>query len=317
MPPGRRGLPLRVTHWDTRPRRHRPRHPRGLVRGRKLRAFWASRPDALTRCGLESTRRRRQRCWVSPGSGHLDGRALPRYLSMKAGRGQGGTLGGGGLSGGRHRTSLPHGDLMRRPARVATLAALVAAGSFATSTQEAGAYSLLGTGCRYDPANDNDGLGIGFSSTNFHQGMRDATEDAAARWNAKAGTPAQFTIVSYSSSTRDLRVEFAYLGSGSGTPATLYYNCGSSHYTQDPRFEWNRSFTYPSSPGGYSLGQRRSVTGIHEIGHSYGMDHNQTSGCNTETAGLMFAPSRDKLESCGWKDPSNDDRDGAVDAHNG
>lgn len=199
--------------------------------------------------------------------------------------------------------------MAHRRIRKLGLAALVAGTSVAIVPDVASAYSLYGNNCRYDPKNDDDGLGIGFNSTNFNQARRDATEDGAARWNAKV-TP-QFTIVSYGSSTRDLRVDFSRLGAGGPVAQTTVW-CGTSYYTQDPRFEWNLDFTHPSPTF-----RRNSITAIHEIGHSYGLDHNFTSGCDTKTAGLMFTPSSSKYDECGWIDPTTDDVNGQIDAHNG
>lgn len=196
------------------------------------------------------------------------------------------------------------------------IATVVASGAVTVvGTDRASAYNLLGPGCRFDPNNDDDGLGIGFNGTNFHQLSRDATEDGAARWNYSGG-PATFTIVGYSSSTRDVRVTFENRGA-TGAPADIVLPCGSSHFTSDPNFRWNLDFKYPESPGGYSEFRRRSVTAIHEFGHSYRMDHNQAGGCDGNGAGLMYAPSRDKLEACGWDDPTTDDVKGAHDGHDG
>src|SRR3546814_15095047 len=77
-----------------------------------------------------------------------------------------------------------------------------------------GAHVALGAGCRFDPSNDNDGLGIGYSSTNLNAARRDSTSASAGHWNRKLdlynvnGVDPDLTIVSYSSSTREIRVEF-------------------------------------------------------------------------------------------------------------
>ena len=96
------------------------------------------------------------------------------------------------------------------------------------------AYNLFGQGCRYDPANDDDGLGIGFNTRGslYDSEEQLSIEHAASAWN-DAMTP-QFTVVSYGSSRRDLRVQWANLGSGVGGSLT---RCGSSHYRRDPLFK--------------------------------------------------------------------------------
>src|SRR3546814_2874064 len=48
-----------------------------------------------------------------------------------------------------------------------------------------GAHVALGAGCRFDPSNDNDGLGIGYSSTNLNAARRDSTSASAGLWNRK------------------------------------------------------------------------------------------------------------------------------------
>src|SRR3546814_20118481 len=42
-----------------------------------------------------------------------------------------------------------------------------------------GAHVALGAGCRFDPSNDNDGLGIGYSSTNLNTTRPDSTSASA------------------------------------------------------------------------------------------------------------------------------------------
>jgi len=174
----------------------------------------------------------------------------------------------------------------------------------------ASVYTLYGQGCRYDPANDNDGLGIGFDTGGS---LYDATERlsiefAASDWN-NAMAP-QFTIVSYSSSKRDLRVQWANLGSSTGGSLTRW--CGSDHYTQDPRFRWGANATYYSSTEG-----RRQAIAIHEIGHSYGVTHTTTPGCTDSSDTLMHSDPVGKYDLCGWGAPRPDTVSGATAAHNG
>jgi len=176
--------------------------------------------------------------------------------------------------------------------------------------REAAAYNLEGPGCRYDPKNDDDGLGIGFNSSNFNQAMRDSTVDAAARWNAKM-VP-QFTLVSYGSSTRDLRVEFGTLPSNVGAQTTFWCSASANHYTKDPLFTWNIAQGYY-----VSTGPHRTAIGVQEIGHSYGVAHNNSSSCDVKVGGLMYPDPVLKHDTCGWVDPTTDDVNGAVDAHNG
>lgn len=203
----------------------------------------------------------------------------------------------------------------RRRGICGTLLALGVAASLAVTpllalrtTTPTSAYVLLGSNCRFDPDNDDDGLGIGYDYVvNYNASRADSTRTAAARWNA--GTTPQFTEVNYASSTRDVRVEFAYLG-GMGPVATTTYWCGSGHYSQDPRIRWNLDVTQPTIA-------KQDVTGVHELGHTYGLDHNGTFNCTAWSAGLMYSPSAGIHDLCCWSWPTYDDLAGQVDAHNG
>ena len=176
--------------------------------------------------------------------------------------------------------------------------------------RSAGAYTLLGEGCRYDPDNDDDGLGIGFQKDNdlYDEDEELAIQYAASAWNG-AMDP-QFTIVSHSSFDRDLAVRWANLGPNVG--GALTYGCGSDHYWTDPvfRFGANATFYTPTM-------RRRKAIAIHEIGHSYGLQHNNTSGCNSSTASLMHVYPVSKYDLCGWHRPTQDSVDGATAAHEG
>lgn len=185
--------------------------------------------------------------------------------------------------------------------------ALVAALTIPAAT--ASAYVLYGQGCRYDPVNDNDGLGIGFDTGGslYDSTERLSIEYAASDWNS-AMTP-QFTVVSYGSSTRDLRVQWSNLGVNTGGSLTRW--CGSDHYTQVPRFQWGANATYYSTSEG-----RRQAIAIHEIGHSYGVAHDTTTGCGSG-ANLMYSDAVGKYDLCGWGAPRTDTVNGATAAHNG
>jgi hypothetical protein len=188
----------------------------------------------------------------------------------------------------------------------------VAAGVLCVPTA-ANAYVMFGKGCRFDPDNDNDGLGIAFNtgSGSYNATERQRTEWAAADWNNKM-TPT-FTIVSpYSSNKRDVGVDWAALGTNVG--ASMTKPCGSDHYTQDPIFKWSTNATYYSK----TQGQQVAVA-VHEFGHAYGLNHNQTGGCNQTVgnAGLMYSDAVGKHNSCGWANPTDDDAAGATRAHNG
>lgn len=182
--------------------------------------------------------------------------------------------------------------------------------SIPVMVESANAYTLFGTGCRYDPSNDDDGLGIGIKTDDplYDTGEKISTENGALGWN-QVMTP-QFMMVSYGSPTRDLRVEWQDLGINVG--GQLSYSCGSDHYTADPLFEWGANATYYSSTSG-----RRIAIAEHEIGHSYGLDHNNTAGCNGNTAGVMYTDAVAKYNLCLWSIPTADDTNGAIDAHNG
>lgn len=212
-----------------------------------------------------------------------------------------------------HEASSVAASTSRRRIIYGTVAVAIAAGVLCVPTS-ASAYVLRGTGCRFDPKNDDDGLGIAFNTgaSGYNATERLRTEYGASDWNNKM-TPS-FTIVSsYGSDKRDVGVTWSPLGETVG--ASMTKPCGSSHYTQDPIFTWSSNATYYSKTQG-----RQVAVAVHELGHAYGLAHNNTSGCNQTVgnAGLMFhdvVGPYGKYNECGWANPTDDDVAGANDAH--
>ena len=178
------------------------------------------------------------------------------------------------------------------------------------STYSASAYSTDTPNCRFDPANDDDGLGVGILTSDSMYDLNQAfsTTSGANAWNTNM-VP-QFTSVSYSSSTRDVRVEWENLGANVSGRTTTW--CGVSYYSADPLFEWGANATYYAT----SINRRKAIA-IHELGHAYGLNHNNTTGCYPTIAGLMYTDPVSKTNLCGWIYPTTDDVNGAIDAHNG
>lgn len=198
---------------------------------------------------------------------------------------------------------------MRRAVLLVILISGVAGLGTVITGQGAFGYNLHPSGCRYDPTNDDDGLGIAFSSNNYNTQRVGATVSAAGTWNYWV-TP-QFTLVTWGSSQRDLKVEFHYLGAGGGVAQTqLPCNLFFGYYDADPTLKWNLDITHYYT-------NELEITGIHEIGHSYGVNHNMDSSCNGNLAGLMYTPSVNKFYACSWPSPTVDDILGQVDSHNG
>jgi hypothetical protein len=204
-------------------------------------------------------------------------------------------------------------DLMSRR-QIVLLAFAVAVGTLGPSVvavSQADAYVLLGHGCRYDPSNDDDGLGIGFNTAaagyNSDENLR--TQFAASDWNARM-VP-QFTIVSYGASTRDLAVTWAPLGTNVGAQTSI--PCGIDHWTADPVMTWSTNATYYLP----KTANNQTAIAVHEIGHSFGLAHNNNTSCTGSIAGLMYTDAVAKYNTCHWITPTTDDVTGATHAHNG
>jgi hypothetical protein len=180
----------------------------------------------------------------------------------------------------------------------------------------ASAYTPIGQGCRFDPSNDDDGLGVGIGTTNATTAKTQSTRVAQGYWNRKldlygvAGP--DFTDVTYGSNQRDVRVTFSQtLPSNVGARSTWW--CGSQHWTEDPWWQWNNVATY------YDMhnAKLREAVASHEFGHMFGLNHNNYSGCDQNFAGLMASDAVAKSNLCGWAGPSIDDANGASRVHVG
>lgn len=211
------------------------------------------------------------------------------------------------------RSLAPAAGLGHRRRHVVALAASMIL-SFTLPVTGADAYSVNGQGCRFDPGNDDDGLGVGIWDTT--PAKTDSTRIAQGYWNRKLDSfgvvGPDFTNVSYGSNQRDVRViSTSNLPSNEGAHA--YWWCGSSHYTEDPMWAWNNAATY------YHMhnAKLREATASHEFGHMYGLAHNGTFGCDQNIAGIMWSDAVAKSNLCNWAGPSIDDADGASRVHVG
>lgn len=174
----------------------------------------------------------------------------------------------------------------------------------------ASAATSKGVGCRYDPVNDDDGLGIGTNPVNFDYMLWTGLVGGATEWNVVM-TP-QFTLVDYNSPQRDVGLNFTHLLPVT-TQAQIRSSCGSylfPWYLGDPQIDYNLDWNYKSS-------LQAQAVGVHELGHSYGLGHDQTSGCDGNNAGLMFSDAAGKFASCSWVKPQPNDYKSAANAHSG
>ncbi len=191
----------------------------------------------------------------------------------------------------------------------------------------AASYVLYaGNYCHWSAADRANGIGVGVDtgSAYYRAGMYDATTAGMARWNViAAGDPTTFGVVNWGSAHKDLSIGFVNEGAHVG-PALWGAQCGTyanPGWVGSPEIAWNVSFAYPSSTSGFSSYDLQSATAVHELGHTLGMEHNNTSGCNPNTAGMMYGGTWNKVVECTpkggpvWNNPTIDDVDGARAAH--
>lgn len=177
-------------------------------------------------------------------------------------------------------------------------------------TNTASAATSLGVGCRYDPVNDDDGLGIGTNPANFDNMLWTGLVNGATEWNVVM-TP-QFTLVDYSSPQRDVGLNFTH-SLPATTQAQIRYTCGTYFtpwYSVDPQIDYNLDWGYKSS-------FQAQAVGVHELGHSFGLGHDQTPDCDGNNAGLMYSDAAGKFGACGWVKPQPNDYKSAANSHAG
>lgn len=182
------------------------------------------------------------------------------------------------------------------------LISLVALGLFmlvpAATQPEAAAYVLNPDDCRWSGSQP----AIGYRFSSVVTTYKSATRSADSRWDATYANG--YFYETTSTSDDDVVVLAAYYGAN-GYVAWVAGSCDAWSIWNDPLYlRWNR--TYMES----KTSTQKYMVGIHEFGHVYGLWHNQTSGCNSGTAGLMYTPALDKYASCGWTSPTGDDVNG-------
>lgn len=178
-------------------------------------------------------------------------------------------------------------------------------------------YRMLGPGCRFDPANDFDGLGVSISS-GVTSDESSATINAMQAWdNDFSPNQPQFAYQGDNpfDSHVDLRVTWADLAPP--IQAQTVYTCGSDHFTGDPTISWNHD-----QQGYVWTADNRQAVLVHEIGHALGLDHDYAEGCNGTLAGLMYPDAIGEYQNCNtptsnWTVPQTTDFNGAYRAYHG
>lgn len=175
---------------------------------------------------------------------------------------------------------------------VAAVAALVLVAFVAPAQdQEASAYTL--SGCRVNTVAPTYRFGL--ITTTY----KNATNNAAARWNA-AAVPVDFTMTTASTST----VAVSEMSVAGQTYWALTSGaCSGGFFTGTVTIVWNTPLV-----SGPTTDTGRRTIGTHEFGHVLGLNHSPTSSCSGTKAVMVQGSLK---YSCGWgSEPWTDDTNG-------
>jgi len=162
----------------------------------------------------------------------------------------------------------------------------------------ADAYQLNPDGCRW--SGSEPAIGYRFSYVEWD--YQSATGQADLAWDATAANG--YFYQTSSTSDDDVVVYDDDYGANSYV-AWVAGGCDSNHIWYDPLYlRWNQHYMDSETA------QAKKAVGVHELGHVYGLWHNQTSGCVGSQAGLMYDPALTKYANCGWTTPTSDDVSG-------
>jgi hypothetical protein len=156
-------------------------------------------------------------------------------------------------------------------AMVATTAIIATGAVVAGPPVPADSWNALG-GCNHYPSNwDDDGLGIAYNSSNYVAAYASRTGSAAINWNWAVTSDWVATSWDY---YMDLGVYFGHLGEDYDFVAEIvpYCTVPAGGWAVIPEFWWN--IDIPLTNVG-----RDTTVALHELGHAYGLAHNNTAGC--------------------------------------